>query len=695
MIKRDKGKEKLSAEIARLHQQVADLVASRYKIRKRASKLQATQRRFAILAQTAFEGIAIHDGNRILDTNQKLARMLGYRISELKGMNLGFLFAPQSRPLASSIIQDRYRKPSEVICLKKDESTFNAEISSRVFSYEGEKIKVIFIHDITSLKKAEAKIKHLNAVLRAIRLVNQLIVKEKDRKKLINQACHNLIKTFGYGNAWIALFDKRRKLIGNAEAGFGRHFKPMLKLLQQGQLPACAKNALLRPSILTIRHPEIQCPDCPLRSKYNGRGPMIIRLQYKERIYGLLSVSIPQEFLSEKEEKSLFKEVAGDLAFALYSLELEEAQKKAEIKVREARDFAEGIVATIREPLLVLDRNLKVISANRSFYKLFKTLPPETEGKVIYELGNQQWDIPKLKELLDKILPQNTSFDNFEVTHDFPGLGRRTMLLNARRIYREANKTQMILLAIEDITERKRTEAEILSYREKLRQLALKLSRAEEMERRKMAAFLHDQISQKLALAKIELGTLSGSATEIKVVKDQVKKLRKLIEETIKDSRQLTFDLMPPLLYELGFVKSLKWLVNQYKKNYKLQCELRGDGRFKPLGPDLGSFLFRAVRELMMNIVKHAQTDKVRVTVNQVKNVIKVIVEDEGIGFDISKVNPYSPKAGGFGLFYIRERLKDFEGGLEIKSEKGKGTKIAFWAPLKINKKRQNKFKPL
>jgi two-component system CheB/CheR fusion protein len=108
----------------------------------------------------------------------------------------------------------------------------------------------------------------------------------------------------------------------------------------------------------------------------------------------------------------------------------------------------------------VLDADLKVVSANRNFYQIFKTKPEETEGQVVYDIGNRQWNIPKLRELLEEILPKNTSFDNFEVEHDFPHIGKRIMILNARRICGEANKTEMILLAIEDITERKQAQAE-------------------------------------------------------------------------------------------------------------------------------------------------------------------------------------------------------------------------------------------
>ncbi len=137
------------------------------------------------------------------------------------------------------------------------------------------------------------------------------------------------------------------------------------------------------------------------------------------------------------------------------------AERTAQRAVQDAREFAESIIATVREPLLVLDEKLEVVSANRSFYNVFKVKHEETIGKRIYRLGNGQWNIPALRKLLEDILPSNSHFDDYEVTHDFEHIGRRTMLLNARRLFREANRSKLILLAIEDITERKQAELQL------------------------------------------------------------------------------------------------------------------------------------------------------------------------------------------------------------------------------------------
>src|SRR5205823_2141396 len=131
-----------------------------------------------------------------------------------------------------------------------------------------------------------------------------------------------------------------------------------------------------------------------------------------------------------------------------------DSAKSAQEELREVRDHMRAVIETVRDPLLVLDAGLHVHSANRSFYETFHVTPEQTENRFLYELGNGQWNIPALRTLLEEILPQKASFDNYEVAYTIPTVGPRTLLLNAHRLYREGNHTRFIALAIEDITDR-------------------------------------------------------------------------------------------------------------------------------------------------------------------------------------------------------------------------------------------------
>jgi PAS domain S-box-containing protein len=137
----------------------------------------------------------------------------------------------------------------------------------------------------------------------------------------------------------------------------------------------------------------------------------------------------------------------------------------------EARAFADAIVQTVREPLVVLDADLRVQSANHSFYRRFGVTAPRTEGHSLFELGNRQWDIPRLRELLEEVLPRDSQFSDFEVSHEFESVGRRAMILDARRIPPSARRPELILLAIEDVTDRRRSVEELAVSEARYRRL--------------------------------------------------------------------------------------------------------------------------------------------------------------------------------------------------------------------------------
>src|SRR5665648_62669 len=158
----------------------------------------------------------------------------------------------------------------------------------------------------------------------------------------------------------------------------------------------------------------------------------------------------------------------------VHQIELEmqnEELRRTQKELQEACKYAESIIATIREPSVTLDKDLKVLSANHSFYSTFEVTPDETVGNLIYDIGNRQWDIPSLRMLLGEVLPAKTQFNDYEVSHKFETIGQKIMLLNARQISQEVIGTPIILLAIEDITERRSIEIALQESESRFRRL--------------------------------------------------------------------------------------------------------------------------------------------------------------------------------------------------------------------------------
>jgi len=195
---------------------------------------------------------------------------------------------------------------------------------------------------------AEVSIKHINAVLRAICTVNQLIAREKDRDKLLKGVCQCLIDTRSCYSAWIALLDETGCLRTTTEAGLGKDFLPMVEQLKRGQLTDCGQRAMRQSDVVVTKDPLSTCADCPLSALYNGRGTITVRLEHDGKIYGLLSVSIPRDLLTDEEEQALFKELASDVGFALHSIQVEEERKRAEkekSKPEAQLNYAQGMKA--------------------------------------------------------------------------------------------------------------------------------------------------------------------------------------------------------------------------------------------------------------------------------------------------------------------------------------------------------------
>jgi PAS domain S-box-containing protein len=233
----------------------------------------------------------------------------------------------------------------------------------------------------------------------------------------------------------------------------------------------------------------------------------------------------------------------------------------------------------------------------------------------------------------------------------------------------------------QEIRERRRTEETLLTYHKRMRSLASALSLAEERERRRIATEVHDNVGQNLAFAKMKLSNLlekTSSGSEQSLL-DEV---NMLLDEAMHDTRFLVSELGSPVLYELGFVPAAEWLTQQMQKRHGIVMEFQDDGQPKPLSDDVRVLLFQALRELLVNIVRHARAHKAKISIMRRSDHIQIDVEDDGVGFGPTETIPGADK-NGFGLFSIRERLQPLGGHMQIASKPGDGTHITLMGPLK------------
>jgi two-component system CheB/CheR fusion protein len=350
--------------------------------------------------------------------------------------------------------------------------------------------------------------------------------------------------------------------------------------------------------------------------------------------------------------------------------------------VKRGRDFAEAIIETVRQPLAILDKNLKVRLVNKAFYQTFHVRKKETEGRFIGDLGNGQWNIPKLLAAMDKILPEKGGFEGFEIEHHFENIGRKTMVLNAREIRQETPfRGPTILLAIEDITARKHyeknltgrveqaTEAMTITQAE-LRVLSGRLIAAQEEERGRIARELHDDLAQRTAVIDLELERLVPLL--LPSAKGALSPVREYLAELSAELRKVSHQLHPSVIADLGLPAAVKQLVQEFN-------DAGGDARFVGRGETLPGLsaeqatnLYRIAQEALHNARKHAPGSRVRVVFVTTDQQVRLSIEDTGPGF-----NPDEIRNGpGLGLSNMEARAKIVGANLRVRTKPGGGTRI-------------------
>ncbi|MBI4682893.1 MAG: PAS domain S-box protein [Nitrospirae bacterium] len=290
------------------------------------------------------------------------------------------------------------------------------------------------------------------------------------------------------------------------------------------------------------------------------------------------------------------------------------------------------------------------------------TFPVEVSAQIIH-IADRPYVLAFDRDITERKQSEEKLIKNHERLEDLIKERTRELL--------ELNKNLKVEVGV-----RKQAEKKLLDYQKQLQLLTSQLSLIEENEKRRIATELHDCIGQTLALSKIKLGLLNKSASSPEI-KNNIKEILHLIEQTIKETRTLTFELSPPILYELGLSQAIKWLIDQFREKHGLNIELIDDGLDKPFNNNTRFFLFQAIRELLVNIVKHAKATKATIIMSRDNGIFRIVIKDNGTGFSEPAVN-----YNGYGLFNIRERMNHINGQFEIKSIPGQGTRVTLAAPI-------------
>lgn len=626
---------------------------------------------FKTIAEKSPNMIFINQGGRIVYVNEKCSEIMGYRREEFYAEDFDFmaLIHPDSKNLVTDNFM-RHMKgeeiaPYEYKLITKNGSVLTTINSTKLINYEGDRAILGIVTDITDHKKVEEALRMRERQLADSQKVARLGSWEWDIVKDRLTWSDELYRIFGVNH---------------------HEFKPayhaFLDLVHpddRSGLSTAVNESLLRKKPYRVNVRMVRPDGTEWIMEAWGR------VIHDDRGSPVLMHGTAQDITSRKRA--------------------EEALIRSEKKYRK-------LIETANDAIFLADTETGIIiDANRKAEELLGTSLENIKGMHQSDLHPRE-ELKKYKDIFKKhvrkgdglttdILVINSSGQKIpvDISASITEIGGKKVIqgifrdiTERKRVEEELKKhreqlaelvkerTQEIVKANESLRQevavRKRVENKLLEYQKQLQSLTSQMSLIEENEKRRIAAELHDCVGQTLALSKIKLGLLNKKASSDEV-KNIAREILLLIEQTIRETRTLTFELSPPILYELGLGQAIKWLIDQFHEKHGLKTVLRDDGWEKPVDNNIRFFLFQAVREVLVNIVKHAQAKEAKIIMARKDNNLRITIEDNGNGFSES-----SMQYNGYGLFNMRERMNHIDGHFDIQSAAGKGTRVTLIAPL-------------
>jgi PAS domain S-box-containing protein len=410
--------------------------------------------------------------------------------------------------------------------------------------------------------------------------------------------------------------------------------------------------------------------------KHGFKSLAVIPIRYREAILGAIHVADERASMVPLEKVEMLENMAMLIGEAVHRFDVEQSLRSSEARLAQAQRIAhlgnwEWDIAS------------GALWWSDEVYRIFG-LEPQQFGAT-YEaflscvhLGDRAF----VRESVDKALRNEQPYD---IDHRVvrPDGSECIVHEHAEVIYDENHEPHRMIGTVLDVTEQKQAESQIIAGQKQLRSLTAELQLAEEKERRRIAQDLHDSVGQILAFSTMALKAIQKTASED--LARSLADVSKQLDIAVQQSRTLSFDLSPSVLYDLGLETAIEDLVDKFAAQRKIRCTFKNCRMDKPLAEDVKILLYRCVREVLINTAKHAKAGNVTVSCLRSSSDVYITVEDDGPGFDTTILEDSSTRPKGFGILSVRERLNHIGGRLKIDSAPGKGTKVTLVAPLNLD----------
>jgi PAS domain S-box-containing protein len=676
--------------------------------------LRESEQRYRWLVDLAPDAVLVHLDGRIVYANAAASRLYGAgSLEHLRGRHMLDLVHPEERDLAWTRTQQAQAGgPTplrELRHLRLDGQEVQVETTAAPVDWQGKPAVQIIVRDITDRKKKEAELQKLNRTLEALRKSNAALMRASCESEYLGKVCNIIANDCGYAMVWIgyAEEDAHKTVRPVAHAGFEDGYLDTLVITwadtERGQGPTgtairTGKTSMCRNMLTDPRFRPWQAE--ALRRGY--ASSLVLPLLDNGKAIGAVSIYSREPDPFTEDEVKLLAELADDLAYGITAIRLRDAHARAEEALRQSEERYRALVELSPDAIFI-NRNNRIVFVNPAALRLFgASMAEQILGRSPFELFHPEYHA-LVRERIQALLEGRMTPLIEEKIKRLDGTVVDVEIAGSPFTDMNGVAIQVIL---RDITARKRAEAalreahEELEHRvqertadlsravktlemqsEQLRALASELTLAEQRERRRVAVVLHDSVQQLLVGARLQLVGLQRVPEE--AVSRTAREVEDLINQSLAASRTLTYELSPPMLYEGGLVPALEWLARWTQDKHGLAVEVSTAGPVKLEAEDARILLFQAVRELLFNVVKHAKAQAATVHVDRLGDQIRVLVEDDGVGFDPAQRYAEGGHAGGFGLLSVRERLNLLGGRMEIDSTPGRGSRFTLWAPIR------------
>jgi PAS domain S-box-containing protein len=626
--------------------------------------------------EQSWDGVLIYNPKtkRVIDANHQLLKMLGYSKKELRALTLLDIAATGDEFLKRESVPT---PPKEEFGLlrgfyrRKEGSMIDVETKSTLVDYRGSSAILVVVRDITERRRVEEELEFRGLVMHdQAELLDvaedAIMVRDLDERVVFwNKGAQER-----YG--WTRDLALGQKVTDLLKTESKRPFEEL-----RGEL--FAKGSLTEELTHVTRTGERIVVESrwTLRRDKQGKPLAILEINHDitQRKWGERTLQMAKE---ELELRVAERTAELQSANERLSVELERRGRVHEL-LRKAAERYKNLFDNSPIGIYRTGPDGRILMANHSLFRMMGYSSSNTLASLEAEKG--LYEPTYLRKRFLNRLRRDGRVQGFEAAWRRPDRPTIFVRENARATRAQDGSILYFEGTVEDISARKKAEEDIHSYQQQLRSLAAELSLAEERERRRIATILHDHIGQILAMSKIKLGSLIESSPS-SVDVGNIKEIREYVEQAIDYTRSLTVELSPPVLYAFGLEAALEWLSEQIMEQFGIVCEFENDSQPKPVNEEMKVFTFTAVRELLANVGKHADASRAKITVRRMNRNLVIHVADDGVGFNPSKLKSHLYDNQGFGLFSIRERIRHLGGQMEVKSIKGRGTRVILEEPL-------------